>query len=74
MEVIEGCNCRSDLWTFISTEEQKGWKKRSRGTNDLLYINRGVFREVSKKNLAMAEIDYKNAYDIVQHSWIKAGA
>ena len=54
MEVIEGCNCRSDLWTFISTEEQKGWRKRSRGTNDLLYINRGVFREVSKKNLAMA--------------------
>ena len=42
-------------------EEQKGCKKRSRGTNDLLYIDRAVIREVKsrKKNLAMAWIDYK---------------
>ena len=57
-------------------EEQKGCRKRSRGTNDLLYIDWAVIREVKsrKKNLAMASIDYKNykkAYDIVPHSWIK---
>ena len=40
-------------------EEQKGCRKRSRGTNDLLYIDRAVIREVKsrKKNLAMAWID-----------------
>ena len=37
-------------------EEQKGCRKISRGTNDLLYIDRAVIREVKsrKKNLAMA--------------------
>ena len=45
-------------------EEQKGCSKRSRGTNTLLYIDREVIREVKsrKKNLAMAWIDYKEAY------------
>ena len=54
-------------------EEQKGCRKRSRGTNDLLYIDRAVIREVMsrKKNLAMAWIDYKKAYHMVPHSWIK---
>ena len=42
----------------------------SRGTNDLLYIDRAVIKEVKSrnKNLAMAWIDYKKAYDIVPHS------
>ena len=37
-------------------EEQKGCKKGSRGTNDLVYIDRAVFKEVKSrnKNLAMA--------------------
>ena len=54
-------------------EEQKGCRKRSKGTNDLLYIDKAVIREVKsrKKNLAKAWIDYKKAYDIVPHSWIK---
>ena len=54
-------------------EEQKGCRKRSRGTNDLLYIDRALIREVKsrKKNLAMAWIDHKKAYDMVPHSWIK---
>ena len=53
--------------------EQKGCRKRSRGINDLLYIDRAVIREVKsrKKNLPMAWIDYKKAYDMVPHSWIK---
>ena len=54
-------------------EEQKGCRKRSRGTNDLLYIDRAVTREVKsrKKNLVMAWIDYKKYYDMVPHSWVK---
>ena len=49
-------------------EEQKGCRKRSRGTNDLLYIDRVVIGEVkSKKKI----IDYKKSYDVVPHSWIK---
>ena len=53
-------------------EEQKRCRTRSRGTNDLIYIDRAVIREVKsrKKNLAMAWIDYKKAYDMVPHSWI----
>ena len=53
-------------------EEQKGCRKGSRGTNDLLYIDRAVIKEVKSrnKNLAMAWIDSKKAYDMVSHSWI----
>ena len=53
-------------------EEQKGCRKGSRGTNDLLYIDRAVIKEAlsRKKNLAMAWIYYKKAYDMVPHSWI----
>ena len=54
-------------------EEQKGCRKRCRGTNDLLYIDRAVIREVKSRkiNVAMAWIDYKKAYDMVPHWWIK---
>ena len=40
-------------------EEHKGCRKGSRGTNDLLYIDRAVIKEVKSrnKNLAMAWID-----------------
>ena len=53
-------------------EEQKGCRKGSRGTNDLLYIDWAVIKKVKSrnKNLTMAWIDYKNAYDMVRHSWI----
>ena len=39
-------------------EEQKGCIKGSRGTNDLLYIDRAVIKEVKSrnKNLAMASV------------------
>ena len=45
-------------------------RKGSRGANDLLYIDRAVIKEVKSrnKNLAMAWIDYKKAYDMVPHS------
>ena len=44
-------------------EEQKGYRKGSRGTNELLYIARAVIKEVKSRNnhLAMAWIDYKKA-------------
>ena len=53
-------------------EEQKGCRKGSRGTNDLLCIDRAVIKEVKSrnKNLAVAWIDYKKADDMVSHSWI----
>ena len=53
-------------------EEQKGCRKGSRGSNDLLYIDRAVIKEVKSgnKNLAMAWIDYRKGYDMVPHSWI----
>ena len=52
-------------------KEQKGWRKGSRGTNDLLYTDRAVIKEVKSRNnnLAMAWIDYKKAY-MLPHSWI----
>ena len=53
-------------------EKQKGCRKVSRGTNDLLYINRAVVKEVKSrnKNLAMVWTDYKKAYDMVPDSSI----
>ena len=56
----------------LLSEEQKGYRKASRRTKDLLYISRTVINEVKSrnKNLAMAWIDHKKAYDMVPHSWI----
>ena len=52
-------------------DERKECRKGSKGTNDLLYIDRAVIKEVKsrKKYLAMAWIDYKKSY-MVSHSWI----
>ena len=54
-------------------EEGKGCKKRSRGTNDLCYIDRAVIREFKswKKNLAIAWIYYQKVYDMEPHSQTK---
>ena len=50
-------------------DEQKGCRKGSRGTAELLYIlNESKTR---RKNLAMAWIDYKKAYDMVPQSCLK---
>ena len=52
--------------------EQKGCKKKSRGTKDQLLIDKMILTDCRKrqKNLAMAWVDYKKAYDMVPHSWI----
>ena len=54
-------------------EEQKGGRKLSRGTKDQLLIDKAILKESKKlkKNVAMSWIDYKKAYDMVPHSWIK---
>ena len=52
--------------------EQKGCRKGSRGTAELLYRDKHILNESKnrRKNLAMAWIDYKKAYDMVPQSWI----
>jgi len=56
----------------ILPEEQKGCRRKTRGTHDLLYIDRMILKEVKqrKKGLAMGWIDYRKAYDMIAHSWI----
>ena len=48
------------------------WLNHISITNDLLYIDRAVIKEAKSrnKNLALAWIDYKKAYDMVPHWWI----
>ena len=53
-------------------QEQKGCRKRTKGTGDLLFIDKMILKEVKnrKKNSAMCWIDYRKAYDLIPHSWI----
>ena len=53
-------------------DEQKGCCKGSTGTAELLFIDQHILNEskTRRKNLAMAWIDYKKAYDMVPQSWI----
>ena len=52
--------------------EQKGCKRKSRGTKDQLLIDKMIRKYAKRKqrNLRMNWIDYKKAYDSVPHSWI----
>ena len=52
---------------------QKGYRKGSRGIAELLYIDQHMLNESKnrRKNLAMAWIDNKKAYDMIPQSWIK---
>ena len=56
----------------LFSEDLKGCCKRSRGTGELLYIDQHIVNEskTRRKNLAMAWIDFKKAYDMVPQSWI----
>ena len=53
-------------------EEQKGCRKKSRGTKDQLLIDKAVLKEarLKKRCLSMAWEDYRKAYDMVPHLWI----
>ena len=50
----------------------KGCCKGSGGSAELLYIDKHILNEgkTRRKNLAMARIDYKKAYDMLPQSWI----
>ena len=52
--------------------EQKGCRRRNRGTKDQLLIDKAILADCKRKhkNLAMAWVDYKKAYDMVPHSWM----
>ena len=60
------------LESDILPVEQKGCRKKSRGTKDQLLIDKMILNDSKRrqKNLAMAWVDYKKAYDMVPHSWI----
>ena len=69
-------DCRR-VYTYLERgsllpEEQKGCRRRCRGTKDQLLIDKTILRECKKRciNLAMAWIDYKKAYDLMPYSWI----
>ena len=53
-------------------DEQKGCRKGPKNTAELLYIDQHILNESKnrRKNLTMAWIDYKKAYDMVSQSWI----
>jgi len=56
----------------IIPPEQKGCRKGTRGTKDHLLIDKLILKQAKqkKKDLSMAWIDYKKAFDMVPHSWI----
>ena len=66
-----------DMYYFMENEklppeEQKGWRRKSRGKKDQLLINKTILKHCRKRrtDLATAWIDYRKAYDFVPHSWI----
>ena len=54
-------------------EEQKGYCRCSRGTKDKLLIDKAVMKNCRRRKvgLSMVWLDYRKAYDMVPHSWIK---
>ena len=56
----------------IFLDEQKRYRKRTSGIEELLYINQHILNEskTRRKNLAIARIDYKKVYDMVNQNWI----
>ena len=52
--------------------EQKGCRKGAMGCKDQLLISKMILEDTKarKKNMSMAWIDYKKAFDSVPHSWI----
>ena len=53
-------------------EEQKGCRRYRQGTKHQLLINSCILEDCKRRsrNLSMAWVDYKKAYDSVPHSWI----
>ena len=66
-----------DMYCFIKNknllpEEQKGCRRKTRGTKDQLLMDMTILKDCRKRriNLAMAWIDYRKAYEFVPHSSI----
>ena len=66
-----------DMYCFMENEnllpeEQKGCRRKSRGTKDQLLIDKTILKDCRKRrtNLAMAWIDYRKAYYFVPHSLV----
>ncbi|XP_044766299.1 uncharacterized protein LOC123322418 [Coccinella septempunctata] len=57
----------------IMAREQNGCRKDAKGCKELLIIDTIITKQAKKKqrNLSMAWIDYKKAYDSIPHSWLK---
>jgi hypothetical protein len=53
------------------TEEQKGCYKSSRGCKDQIIIDEVLTKQAirKKRNLSMAYVDYKSAFDSVPHKF-----
>ena len=67
-----------DMYGFLDEndllpDEQKGARKQPRGAHDVLFIDKMVMRNARarNKNLFMAWIDNRKAYDMLPRSWIK---
>ena len=56
----------------ILPDEQRGCARNSYGCKDQLMMNKMIIEDCKKKkkNLSMAWINYKKAFDSVPHSWI----
>ena len=53
-------------------QKQKGCRRKSRGTKDQLLIDKVILQDCKKghKNLTIAWVDYRKAYDLVPQSWM----
>ena len=65
------------LYTYLEEtntipHEQKGCRRKCRGTKDQLLIDKLVMKNSKRRktNLSMAWIDYKKAFDMIPHSWL----
>ena len=56
----------------ILPEEQKGYKRNSRGTKDQVLLDKVVIRDWPRRSttLAIAWIYHQKAHDMIPHSWI----
>ncbi|XP_045455099.1 uncharacterized protein LOC123664624 [Melitaea cinxia] len=56
----------------IISEEQRGCRRGVRGCKDHLMVNKAILEDAhqSQKNLSMAWIDYRKAFDSVSHEWL----
>ncbi len=68
---------RKEIYNLLSicrlfSKEKKGRCKGSRGTSELLQLYQHMINEnkIRRENLAMALIDYANAYDMFLQSWM----